>query len=1244
MAVNVGSAIGYLDLDTSGFNRGFSSAMSDLKVFQAQGATTQQKLKGLSSAMGSVGSTLTKNVTLPIVGVGAAIVKVSSDFQKKMSNVQAISQATGEDFKELKELAIDLGASTAFSSGEVADAMTEMAKAGWSTQQILDGMGGVLDAAAASGEGLATTTTIVADAITGFGLEASDSAKIADLLTQAANAGTIGITDLGETFKYISPVANAMGMSVEDVTTAVSAMSMAGIKGSQAGTSLRTMLTNLVKPTDAMAKAMEDLGIEVENKDGSFKSLDEIVANLRGSFSGLTEKEKTYYAATLAGKEGMSGMLALLNLTEEEYNAIADSMDNAGGVAKSTAEIMQDNLQSKVEQLGGAFESLAIKLGDMIIPMLQDLVVNITNVVDKFTNLDESTQKTILKIAGIAAIIGPVLLISSKIIGMISSIGTAFSGLSSIAASISAAGGLGAALSGIVAAAAPVLGVIAGVVAAVIALKAAWDTNFAGIRDFTAEMVETVKSIISGLKDIFVSIVEGIKEAWESNFLGIQDAVKFVLDQVKIYLTGMFEFWSNIFKAIDALVHGDFSGAMDFLKKAIKGAVDGVKTVLKNLFEAFGDIFKNILSAVKSKMTDIASNMKEGASKAVKGFLQFLNDLPGKVGEIIGFVLGKVVKFVIEFPAKAKEAATNFFNNVINGIKNLPANIKEKFDNVVEKAKSFGKDFKNKAKEAATNFGTNLKDGLSELPGKMKEIGGNIVSGIWEGVTSAGSWLKDKISDFAGGIVSGFKDALGIHSPSKVAENEVGKNIALGVAEGITKNASKAKNAAKDLSSQIVAAAKVKVATLKESNKLSVAEEVSFWKTIISQTKAGTKARLDAEKEYAKAKKVLAAEEETIAQEALTKAEKRLETRKVYNQVSLKDEMDYWDKIRKQTKEGTDARIEADKKYFESKKAYTEQLASLEEQYRQNQAAVNEQLKADIESLTQAYTDAVESRTNSILGSFNLFTEYTTKVETDSQTLIAALQSQVNALSDWGQQLATLEGRHILPEDLVTEIENMGVDASGQIEALNTMTDEELEKYVLLWQEKNKLAREKAIKELEPMAKETSAKIQELNTTANTKLKELKATYKSNLEALGVTAKAAAKKAGNDTVSGIIEGLDSKRGELSSTLESLASMVSSKIAAINASIASAQTAANSLTTKGLTSVNGKSHRNGLDYVPYDGYVAELHEGERVLTKQENSNSSGSSGNVYNFYGTQPLDEKETARQFKKSQQQLALNV
>lgn len=350
------------------------------------------KVKGVGSSIKGAGKAMMP-VTAGVVGAGAAGLKVAADFEAGMSKVKAVTGATDKEFEALRQKAIELGASTSFSSEEVADAMTEMAKAGWSSQQIIDGMGGVLSATAASGEQLGSVSTIVADAITGFGLAAGDSARVADLLTQAANGGTIGINDLGESYKYIAPLAQSTGYSIEEITTALMAMSKSGIKGSQAGTSLRTTLTNMIRPTDNMAIAMEELGIEIANEDGTFKSFDELLGIMRGSFSGLTDEQKAYYASVIAGKEGQSGLLSLLNMTQTEYDELTASMTHCKGVADETAAVMQDNLKAKVEQLGGALESLAIVFADNVLPLITDGVEAVTGWIEKFSQLDEGHQK-----------------------------------------------------------------------------------------------------------------------------------------------------------------------------------------------------------------------------------------------------------------------------------------------------------------------------------------------------------------------------------------------------------------------------------------------------------------------------------------------------------------------------------------------------------------------------------------------------------------------------------------------------------------------------------------------------------------------------------------------------------------------------------------------------------------------------------------------------------------------------------
>ena len=424
----------------SGFTSKFNQATKSVEKLQNQANKVSSVASKIGSATESIGKSLTTKLTLPLLAIGGLGLKTAAKFEKGMSGVRAITGATGNDFTKLRNKALQLGESTSYSASEVTEAMTELSKSGWTTNDVLTGTRGVLDAAAASGENLSSVATIVADTISGFNMRASESGRVADVLTQAANAGTIGINDLGESFKYVGPLSRTMGFNIEEVASALTAMSKSGIKGSQAGTSLRTALTNMVKPTKTMQAAMNELGIEITNQDGSFKSLDEILSIMRNSFSGLTDDQKAYYASIIAGKEGQAGLLSLLNMSQKEYDEISKSMKNAGGVAKETAKIMRDNLMDKLEELGGALETLAIRLGDLVIPWLTKFVEKVTNVVRAISDMSPEIQKTILKFLAFAAAIGPILLIGGKItktlspvIGVLSQVGNGFKTFSSVA-------------------------------------------------------------------------------------------------------------------------------------------------------------------------------------------------------------------------------------------------------------------------------------------------------------------------------------------------------------------------------------------------------------------------------------------------------------------------------------------------------------------------------------------------------------------------------------------------------------------------------------------------------------------------------------------------------------------------------------------------------------------------------------------------------------------------------------------
>ena len=580
------------------------NALEALEKQAGESAVAVQKIADVGGSLQKAGGKIESAgksllpVTAAVTGVGMAGLKVASDFEKAMSGVQAITGATGEDFERLREVAIDLGATTAFSSGEVADAMTEMAKAGWSTTQIIEGMAGVLDATAASGESLGTVATIVADAITGFGLAAKDSGRVADLMTQAANSGTIGVSDLGESYKYVAPLAQSMGLSIEDVTTALSAMSMAGIKGSQAGTSLRTVLANMAKPSSTVADAMGELGISITNSDGSFQSLEQIITTMRTKFSALTDDQKAYYATALAGKEGMSGLISLLNLTQEEYDALTASMNECSGVAGKTAAVMQDNLQSKVEQLGGSLESLAIKLSEYVIPFLTRLVEKITAAIDAFTNLSPGVQKAVLVVGGVVAVLGPLLIVIGKVISAVGTIMTIIPKLAGLLNVVKTA----FALLNTTMLANPIMLVIAAIAALVAAFVYLWN-NCEGFRQFWIDLWEKIKAATSkafsaigkGIKDTVSKIGENIKS-------GFNNAVNFI--------TGL------------------ASSAYTWGSDIIGGIVDGIRSCISKVKDAVTDVADTIRSFLhfsvpdEGPLTDYESWMPDFMSGLAKGIEQ----------------------------------------------------------------------------------------------------------------------------------------------------------------------------------------------------------------------------------------------------------------------------------------------------------------------------------------------------------------------------------------------------------------------------------------------------------------------------------------------------------------------------------------------------------------------------------------------------------------------------------------------
>lgn len=762
MAVNMGTAIAYLELDTSKFSKGFVSAYNDLKVFGDKSATAEQKLNGLSSAFKTTGGLLSKNVTLPIVGVGAAAVKTATDFEAGMSEVKAISGATGSEFDALRDKAIEMGAKTKFSASDSADAFKYMAMAGWDASQMIDGIAGIMDLAAASGEDLATTSDIVTDALTAFGLQASDSAHFADVLAQASSKSNTNVGLMGETFKYVAPVAGALGYSIEDTAVAIGLMANSGIKGSQAGTALRSTITRLAKPVGEAKDAVEELKISITNTDGTMKPLSQTMVELREKFAGLTEEQKAQYAAMLAGQEGMSGLLAIVNASDEDFQKLTDEINNANGAAEDMASVMMDNTAGAVEQLKGALESAGILIGEKLTPYIRKLAEWITGLVEKFNSLSEEEQDQIVKFGLILAAIGPVLLILAKVISVVSTVVKAFklfgttmttikesvdlvkAGYAGLATQM---GGIPKLVAGISTGFGGMLAPIAAVIAVVAVLVGAFVTLWKTNEEFRDNMVGIWNSIKESINNFFDGVVERIN-ALGFDFENITEVIKTVwfalcdvlapvfegaFNTIAIVLDGVF---NQILSVMDIFI-GLFTGNWEQLGEGVKGVVSGI-------VETFANLGSNILGVIGDIGAEILNKL--GFEKAAEGFQNFfdtLSDLFGQIPELLSSAIDTIVLFFTE-------TIPNAFNSAIEAVQGFVDNIIEFFTVTVPEA------FSTFVNETIPNAINSIVQWFEQLPYMIGYAIGELIGYFYLFASNLWTWITTELPLIIEGIIQWF--------------------------------------------------------------------------------------------------------------------------------------------------------------------------------------------------------------------------------------------------------------------------------------------------------------------------------------------------------------------------------------------------------------------------------------------------------------------------------------------------------
>ena len=570
MNISAGTIMAYMDLDMSSFNSAIDMAGEQLSGFASGGVA--DALGSIGAAAETAGRALTMHITGKLLDVGQAALQVGMDFDASMSNVYGLMSSLNlsqAQMDALRDTAREMGATTKFSASEAADAMGYMALAGWDDAQVIAGIPGVLNLAAAANMDLAKASDIVTDTMTPFGMAAERAGEAADVFAYAQANSNTTVEALGEAMKYAAPTADAFGMTLQDTAAAMGVLANAGIKGSQGGTTLNAMLRDMKNNAKNGAIAIGKTKVALTNADGSYRSYAAIIRDIDKATSSMTASQRDAALGAIFGDESLKGILATLKQGPDALDAMTEGMYACGGAAEDMAATMGDNLKGDLAILESGAQDMAIALSDWLMPAARGVVQGITDMIGRFNALDDGTKNTIFRIGAMAAAAGPLLLNGGKVLTLLSGVNPLVVGLGAAAALAythsDALQGMVAKLGDGVTAFGAALESGAGFTAAFSAgLTAAFGEEAAGK---VLGAIEGIKTAISTVGDVLTTVTDAVGTFFGSLFDG----------------EGLKQSWDNAAAVISGY---DWAALGTSILSGVTGALDAAGEWLKNIFTA----------------------------------------------------------------------------------------------------------------------------------------------------------------------------------------------------------------------------------------------------------------------------------------------------------------------------------------------------------------------------------------------------------------------------------------------------------------------------------------------------------------------------------------------------------------------------------------------------------------------------------------------------------------------------------